>query len=71
MTTKNNDIKQKAKEKGVYLWEIADKLGIIDCNFSRKLRVELPQEQKQAIFNIIDEIAKENAVQSATNTMNG
>lgn len=68
---KNQGIKNYAKERGVKLWQVAERLHINDGNFSRKLRVELPQEQKQAIFNIIDEIAKENAAQSATNTMNG
>lgn len=64
MTTNNMDIKSRAKNKGVYLWEVADKLGVIDCNFSRKLRKELPQDEKEMIFNIIDQIAaqKENAV---------
>lgn len=73
MTTNNMDIKNRAKKNGVYLWEIADKLGIIDCNFSRKLRKELPTAEKQEIFKIIDDIAaeKENAARSATNTTNG
>ena len=62
LTTKNTDIKKKAKEKGVYLWEIADKLGLIDTNFSRKLRKELPTDEKQVIFKIIDEIATEKNV---------
>ena len=64
LTTNNMDIKSRAKNKGVYLWEVADKLGVIDCNFSRKLRKELPQDEKQKIFDIIDQIAaeKENAV---------
>ena len=63
LTTNNMDIKSRAKNKGVYLWEVADKLGVIDCNFSRKLRKELPQDEKEMIFNIIDQIAaeKENA----------
>ena len=63
LTTNNMDIKSRAKNKGVYLWEVADKLGVIDCNFSRKLRKELPQDEKQKIFDIIDQIAaeKENA----------
>lgn len=71
--TANNEIKSKAKEKSVCLWEIADKLGIIDCNFSRKLRKELPAAEKQEIFKIIDDISaeKENAARSATNTTNG
>ena len=69
----NSEIREKAKERGVKLWEIAEVLKINDGNFSRKLRKELPPTEKQAILNIIDEIAdkKENAVYSATNTING
>jgi hypothetical protein len=55
----NLDIRAKAKGAGVKLWEIADKLGITDSNFSRKLRHELPQAEKDRIFSIIEEIAKE------------
>ncbi len=64
LTTNNMDIKIRAKQNGVYLWEIANELGIIDSNFSRKLRKELPTAEKEAIFKIIDDIAdkKENAV---------
>lgn len=53
----NNDIRAAAKQKGVKHWEIADKLGIIDSNFSRNLRHELSDKQKQQIFAIIDAIA--------------
>ena len=55
----NQEIRQRAKEKGVKLWEIAEKLNINDGNFSRKLRREFSAEEKAMIFNIIDEIAKE------------
>lgn len=55
----NADIRAKAKGAGVRLWEIADKLGITDSHFSRKLRHELPQAEKDRIFSIIEEIAKE------------
>lgn len=54
----NNDIKRKAKSKGVKLWEVAQKLGISDSNFSRKLRYELSIEEKNEILSIIDELAK-------------
>lgn len=57
--TANNEIKTKAKTNGVFLWEIAEKLGIADNAFSRKLRRELPPDEKQRIFSIIDEIAAE------------
>lgn len=55
----NLDIRAAAKSAGVKLWEIADKLGITDSHFSRKLRHELPQAEKDRIFSIIEEIAKE------------
>ena len=55
----NLDIRANAKSKRVHLWEIADKLGIQDSGLSRKLRKELPQAEKEAIFKAIDEIAVE------------
>ena len=58
----NADIRAAAPHNAVMLWEIADKLGITDSNFSRKLRHELPQAEKERIFSIIEEIAKEKAV---------
>ena len=71
--TKNFDIKQKALKSGVCLWEVAEAIGIADTSMSRKLRKELPQDEKERIFSIIDQIAaeKENAACSATNTTNG
>lgn len=56
---KNKDIRAYASKKGVYLWQIAESLGIADSNFSRKLRKELPEEIKKKIFKIIDELAAE------------
>lgn len=55
----NKGIKEKAKECGIRLWQIADELGLQDCAFSRKLRKELPQEETQRILEIIDRLAQE------------
>ena len=55
----NQDIRQKAERSGVWLWQIAEALGVADCNFSRKLRKELPQEEKEKIFSIIEKLAQE------------
>ncbi len=55
----NLDIREAAQNNAVMLWEIADKLGITDSHFSRKLCHELPQAEKDRIFSIIEEIAKE------------
>lgn len=54
--TVNSDIKQLAKISGVKLWQIAEKLGICDGNFSRKLRYKLSIEEKQKIIDIIDNL---------------
>lgn len=59
---KNRDIKEYAKSKGVRLWQIAEVLNINDGNFSRRLRKELPEVQKQEIIQIIDELAEKRAV---------
>lgn len=55
----NKDIREYAEKHNVRLWQIASKLGINDGNFSRKLRVELPQDKKAEIKAIIDDLAAE------------
>ena len=55
----NKDIRTTAAMEGVKLWQIADQLGITDNWFSRKLRHELPEEEKEKIRAIIAELAKE------------
>ncbi len=61
----NLDIRQKAQAKGVCLWEIAIALGISEPTMTRKLRKELPQEDKKELFDVIDRIAKEKAAAAA------
>lgn len=55
----NQDIRRTAAGAGVKLWQIADALGIADCNFSRKLRKELPQKEKDKILAIIERLSRE------------
>ena len=59
MTKTNNGIRTKAKGSGVFLWEIADKLGYTDHYFSRKLRKEFSAEEKAKAFEAIEQIKKE------------
>lgn len=54
----NLEIREAAKTSGVMLWEIAEKYGVSDSNFSRKMRRELPQEEKAKILSIIQDIAE-------------
>ncbi len=52
-------IREAARNQGVKLWEIADRIGLNDGNFSRKLRKELPEEEQKTILRIIDDICAE------------
>lgn len=54
----NNDIREEAKEAGVFLWQIAAEYGVNDGNFSRKLRQELPDREKAKILEIIERLSK-------------
>ena len=58
----NSEIRNRAREAGVKLWEIANRYGVNDGNFSRKLRRELPVEERERILAIIDQIADEREV---------
>ena len=55
----NKEIRETAKRAGIHLWQVATAYGISDGNFSRKLRRELPQEEKEKILAIIDQLAQE------------
>lgn len=55
----NQEIRKEAKRAGVRLWEIAERLGMNDGNFSRKLRRELNQEERNKILTIISELGTE------------
>lgn len=57
--TANADIRIAAKSAGVRLWQIAERVGVNDGNFSRKLRRELPEREKQEILKIIETLAAE------------
>ena len=53
----NSDIRETAKKAGVHLWQVAEVYGVNDGNFSRKLRKELPPDEKERILLIINQIA--------------
>lgn len=55
----NAEIREAAKQAGVRLWRVADRLGINDGNFSRKLRRELKPDEKAMVLKIIRELEKE------------
>lgn len=54
----NEEIKEAIKKSNLKFWQIAYAYGLSDGNFSRKLRKELPSEEKQKIFDIISRLIK-------------
>lgn len=55
----NADIKAAAKHHKIKHWEIADKLGVSEATYTRKLRRELPAEEKAKIMSVILSLAVE------------
>lgn len=55
----NLDIRAEAVSHGARLWRVAEELGIADASLSRKLRKELPQDEKEKIIAIIRQLSKE------------
>lgn len=58
-TLANTEIREAAKRNGVRLWQVAEDIGITDASFSRKLRRELPAEERERVLNVIDKLAAE------------
>lgn len=59
MDKKNEKIRIEAINKGVFLWEIAYRLGVTESTFSRWLRYNLPEGKEKAILAAIEEIYSE------------
>ena len=53
----NREIRNRAFEKDVYYWKIAKYLGIRPETFSKLLREELDQRQKEKVLEAIDVIS--------------
>ena len=53
----NSEIRVRLAETGVKQYEVAECLKIAETSFSRKLRNELPTEEKSLILQIIDELS--------------
>lgn len=54
---RNKEIRTAIETAGLRYWQVADAYGTTDGNFSRKLRKELPDEEKQKIYRIIYELS--------------
>lgn len=54
----NLDIKEAIRKASLKHWEVAEKYGLHEGNFSRKLRHELSESEKNKIFEIINDLHK-------------
>ena len=66
MIKHNRDIRTRAKENGVYLYEIAEKFSVSEPTFNRWLRKELTEELKRKALLAIEEIAREHNAEQTT-----
>lgn len=52
----NADIRNAIKAAGIFQWQVASALKMIDSNFTKLLRFELPQERKAEILAAIESV---------------
>lgn len=58
MKKANKEIREKCKLSNVTFWQIADRIGCAESTFTRKMRHELPEDQKQEILSIINKLSE-------------
>lgn len=54
----NQEIRRAIASAKIRYWEVATEYGCTDGTFSRKLRQELPAEEKEKILQIIQKLSK-------------
>ncbi len=54
----NKDIRNAAGGYGIRLWQVAEAIGMNESAFSRKLRRELPPEERGKILEAIEKLAR-------------
>lgn len=52
----NQEIRNKMESNHIRYWQVAYAYGIDDVAFSKKLRKELSEDEKEKILNIIDNL---------------
>ena len=56
---KNVEIRTACMEAGVKHWQLAAALGITETHFSKKLRNELPKDEKEKILEVLSQLVQE------------
>ena len=55
----NRDIRDYAAAHGIWLWRVAERVGLSDYRLSRLMRRELSPDFKAKLFEAIDQLAME------------
>lgn len=55
----NQDIRKSLAETGLRQWQLADAFGIREEYLSRKLRKELPEEEKRELLLVIESLKRQ------------
>lgn len=59
MNNLNSEVRMRAFQNDIKMYEIADKLKMHYVTLNSKLRKKLSTEEKEKIFDIIEELKKE------------
>jgi predicted XRE-type DNA-binding protein len=60
----NNDLREAIYKSGIRQWQVAEKYGLSESNFSRLMRRELSTENKELIYHIINQLVYESKQES-------
>lgn len=59
MRKSSKDIRTYASVHGIWLWRVAERVGLSDYRLSRLMRRELSPDFKAKLFEAIDQLATE------------
>lgn len=54
---KNREVRDFLKAKRVFMWEVAERIGVHETTVIRWMRTELPEDKKQAIMEAAAAVA--------------
>ncbi len=52
----NDKLRKYLKDNDVYIWQVADELGLHESTLVKKLRRELTEDMEQNIYLVIEQI---------------
>lgn len=55
----NKELKKRIKDAHLYLWQVANQIGVCEMTLVRWLRLPLPQDKYDKIVVAIDELVRE------------